>query len=84
MDNKILPDFQKFLVSRGFAPPKNVQFYANWVSKFIAFCNRHEELNHDLLFGKFLDKLKSRQNTADWQIRRACRSGDLAWLDLFS
>jgi integron integrase len=71
MESDILPDFQKFLLSRGFAPPKNVPFYANWVSKFIAFSNRHEELNHDLLFEKFLDKLKSQQNTADWQIRQA-------------
>jgi hypothetical protein len=36
MENNILPDFQKFLLSRGFAPPKNVPFYANWVRKFIA------------------------------------------------
>jgi integron integrase len=71
MENNILPDFQKFLLSRGFAPPKNVPFYANWVSKFIAFSNRHEELNHDLLFQKFLDKLKSQKNTADWQIKQA-------------
>jgi integron integrase len=71
MENNILPDFQKFLLSRGFAPPKNVPFYANWVSKFIAFSNRHEELNHELLFQKFLDKLKSQKNTADWQIKQA-------------
>jgi integron integrase len=71
MENTILPDFQKFLLSRGFAPPKNVPFYANWVSKFIAFSNRHEELNDALLFEKFLDKLKSQKNTADWQIRQA-------------
>jgi integrase len=71
MENTILPDFRKFLLSRGFAPPKNVPFYANWVSKFIAFSNRYEELNHNLLFEKFLDKLKSQKNTADWQIRQA-------------
>ena len=71
MENNLLPDFQKFLLSRGFAPPKNVPFYANWVSKFISFSSRHEELNHGLLFEKFLDKLKSQQNTADWQIRQA-------------
>jgi integron integrase len=71
METNILPDFQTFLLSRGFAPPKNVPFYANWVSKFIAFSNRNEELNHDLLFEKFLDKLKSQKNTADWQIRQA-------------
>jgi hypothetical protein len=56
MEGDILPDFQKFLLSRGFAPPKNVLFYANWVSKFIAFSNQHEELNDDVLFQKFLDK----------------------------
>jgi integron integrase len=71
MESNILPDFQKFLLSRGFAPPKNVPFYANWVSKFLAFSNRHEELNYDLLFEKFLDKLKSQKSTADWQIRQA-------------
>jgi len=71
MENTILPDFQKFLLSCGFAPPKNVPFYATWVSKFIAFSNQHEELNHDLLFQKFLDKLKSQKNTADWQIKQA-------------
>ncbi len=71
MENKILPDFQKFLLSRSFAPPKNVPFYANWVSKFLAFSNQHEDLNHDLLLEKFLDKLKSQKNTADWQIRQA-------------
>jgi hypothetical protein len=71
MENNILPDFQKFLLSRGFTPAKNVPFYANWVSKFIAFSNRHEEVNHDLLFEEFLDKLKSQENIADWQIRQA-------------
>ena len=71
METNILPEFQKFLLSRGFAPPKNVPFYANWVSKFIAFSNRHEELNHDLLFEKFLDKLKSQESIADWQIKQA-------------
>ena len=57
MENNILPDFQEFLLSRGFTPAKNVPFYANWASKCIAFSNRHEELNHDLEVEKFLDKL---------------------------
>ena len=71
MESKILPDFQKFLLSRGFAAPKNVPFYANWVSKFLTFSNQGEELNQDLLFEKFLEKLKSQKNTADWQMRQA-------------
>jgi len=45
MENKILPDFQEFLLSRGFAPPKNVPFYANWVNKFLAFSNRNKSLS---------------------------------------
>jgi rare lipoprotein A len=35
MESNILPYFHKFLLSRGFAPPKNAPFYANRVSKFI-------------------------------------------------
>ncbi len=45
MEHPILPDFQKFLLSRGFAPPKTVPFYANWVSKFIAFSNSNKSLS---------------------------------------
>ncbi len=36
METNILPDFQEFLLSRGFAPPKNAQFYTKRVSKFIS------------------------------------------------
>jgi hypothetical protein len=61
MESNILPDFQKSILSRGFVPVKNVEFYANWVSKLVAFSNRHEELNPNLLFEKFLDKLKSQK-----------------------
>jgi hypothetical protein len=43
MENNLLTDFQTILLSRGFAPPKNAPFYANWVSKFIAFSNQYEE-----------------------------------------
>ena len=45
MENNILPDFPKFLLSRGFAPEKNVSFYAHWVSKFLAFSNRNKSLS---------------------------------------
>jgi len=45
MENKLLPDFQRFLLSRGFAPPENVFFYARWVSKFLAFSNRNKSLS---------------------------------------
>jgi len=31
-----LADFHKFFLSCGFAPPRNVSFYANWVRKFLS------------------------------------------------
>jgi len=69
--NPILPEFQDFLVSRSLVPEKNVSFYANWVSKFLAFCNRNEDLRPDLKVEKFLSYLKSQKNIADWQIKQA-------------
>ena len=36
MESNISPDFQKFLLSRDFAPPKKAPFYANRVSKLIS------------------------------------------------
>jgi len=69
--NQILPEFQNFLLSRSLVPKKNVPFYAHWVSKFLAFSNRNEELAHDLKVEKFLNYLKSQKNLADWQIKQA-------------
>jgi len=68
---RILPEFQDFLVSRSLVPEKNVSFYAHWVSKFLAFSNRNEELRHNLKVEKFLNYLKSQKNIADWQIKQA-------------
>jgi hypothetical protein len=69
--NRILPEFQDFLLSRSLVPEKNVSFYAHWVSKFLAFSNRNEELQPDLRVEKFLNYLKSQKNIADWQIKQA-------------
>lgn len=44
MHDKVLPDFQDFLISRGLAPKKHVPFYAVWVSKFLAFSNKNQGL----------------------------------------
>jgi hypothetical protein len=68
--NTILPNLQNFLVSRPLVPEKNVFFYANWVSKFLVFCNRNEHLRPDLKVEKFLNYLKSQKNIADWQIKQ--------------
>jgi len=69
--NWVLPEFQNFLLSRSLVPEKNVSFYAHWVSKFLAFSNRNEELQPDLRVEKFLNELKSQKNIADWQIKQA-------------
>jgi integron integrase len=69
--DKILPDFQNYLLSHSLVPEKNVPFYANWVSKFLVFSNRNDDLAPDLKTKKFLNELKSQKNIADWQIRQA-------------
>ena len=71
MPNRILPEFQDFLVSRSLAPAKNAPFYAHWVSKFFAFSNRNQDLSSNLKVQKFLNHLKSQKKTADWQIEQA-------------
>ena len=71
MADKILPEFQDFLVSRSLVPTKDAPFYAHWVSKFFAFSNRNQDLSSNLKVQKFLNQLKSQKKTADWQIKQA-------------
>jgi site-specific recombinase XerD len=61
MRNKILPEFQDFLLSRSLVPAKNAPFYAYWVSKFLAFSNKNQDLGPDLRVQKFLTLLKSQK-----------------------
>jgi hypothetical protein len=63
--NPILPEFQDFLASRSLVPARNAPFYAHWVSKFLAFSNRNEDLRPDLKVEEFLSYLKSQKNIAD-------------------
>jgi hypothetical protein len=69
MENRILPEFQEFLLSRSIVVAKKVPFYAHWASKFLAFSNKNQDLNPDLRVQKFLNHLKSQKNIADWQSR---------------
>jgi integron integrase len=69
--DKVLPDFQDFLLSRSIVDAKNVPFYAHWASKFLAFSNKNQELGPDLRVQKFLNHLKSQKNIADWQSKQA-------------
>ena len=74
MRNRILPEFQDFLLSRSLVPAKNAPFYAHWVSKFLAFSNKNQDLGPDLRVQKFLTLLKSQKKIADWQVRQADES----------
>ncbi|HOX10231.1 MAG TPA: integron integrase [Candidatus Omnitrophota bacterium] len=71
MFEDILPDFQGFLVSRGFADKKHAPFYARWVDNFIRFSNNspcddfHE--NRRL----FLEQLSSSPGVENWQKNQA-------------
>ena len=71
MANRILPEFQDFLLSRSLVPARNAPFYAHWVSKFLAFSNRNEDLGSNLRVQKFLNQLNSQMKIADWQIKQA-------------
>jgi len=69
--NRILPEFQDFLLSRSLIPAKNTPFYAYWVSKFLTFSNKNQDLGPDLKVQKFLTLLKSQKKIVDWQVRQA-------------
>jgi integron integrase len=69
--NRILPEFQDFLLSHSLVPAKNAPFYAHWVSKFLTFSNRNQDLGSDLMVQKFLNQLKTQKKIADWQIKQA-------------
>jgi hypothetical protein len=60
MRNRILPEFEDFLLSRFLVPAKNAPFYAHWVSKFLAFSNKNQDLGPDLRVEKFLNQLNER------------------------
>lgn len=71
MLTKILPDFQDFIISRAFADKKHAPFYANWVSKFLAFSNNDEDLGFMEKKRRFLIYLSNTTGVADWQKEQA-------------
>ena len=70
----ILPDFQKFLIEKDLVPEKNVQFFAQWVNRFIAFA-RDKKIDpssyQKTAIIEFLDALRSDERIRDWQLRQA-------------
>lgn len=61
MEETLLPEFQEYLLSRKLVPEKKVSFYAHWVSKFLTFSNRNENLNQNLRMERFLNQLKNQK-----------------------
>jgi len=80
MTNRILPEFQDFLLSRSPVHAKNAPFYAHWVSEFLAFSNKNQNFALDLRIQKFLTLLKSQKKIADCQVRQA---DDALWLYIY-
>ena len=72
MFSNVLPEFQRFLISRKLADFKNSPFYAYRVNNFLSFLNSNQHLSSiDICFQKFIDQLKQNSAIADWQITQA-------------
>jgi len=63
--------FQAFLRSRKLVPEKHIPYYAHWASKFLDFCNKNTQYDHNKLVLEFMDSLKNDKDVPDWQIRQA-------------
>lgn len=68
--SQVFPEFQKFIVSRGFIPEAKAPYFAWWVKRFEAFCanstgDRIDKIND------FLAYLSGEEKIADWQIEQA-------------
>jgi hypothetical protein len=71
---KLLPDFQKFLLERKLVPEKNIPYFAYWVSRFLAFARNRDmpasEYREQAVI-EFLDTLRADKRILDWQPRQA-------------
>jgi integron integrase len=69
-----LPEFQKYLLERELAPPKNVTFFAYWVSRYFAFARKRDisttEYQESAII-EFLDALRAEKRILEWQPRQA-------------
>ena len=54
MANRILPEFQDYPLSHSLLVARNAPFFAHWVSKFLVFSNRNQDLGSNLRVEKFL------------------------------
>jgi hypothetical protein len=67
----ILPDFQYFLLDGKLAAERHVPYYALRVSQFLSFTKNNPERDLEILIGKFIDSLKTKNKPNDWLTRRA-------------
>lgn len=72
-----LPEFQQYLLSRKLVPEKNAPYYAYWVSRYLAFSRRLENMDKAEMLRRFLDDLHSRQHMEDWQVQQAREAVEL-------
>jgi len=82
MKSNILPDFQKFLISHGFAVEKNAIYYSFWVSKFLKFSNNLSIMPQKNKIKDFLAELRL-ENIEDWQLHQAEKAVTI-YLEQFS
>jgi integron integrase len=67
----LLPEFQDFLLTHRLTPEKNVPYYALWASRFLAFANKTEYKDREIIVPDFLSSLSTKGNVEDWQVRQA-------------
>ncbi len=70
MDKNILPGFQEYLIAKNLASQEKAPFYAIWVSRFLSYERKYEDIDRVLLIDKFLDTLSSSKNTEGWQVHQ--------------
>ena len=72
----ILPEFQNFIVAKGFVPQNKAHFFAWWVKRFEVFCaNNLGDQNAQR--NDFLGYLAKEENIKDWQIEQARQAVDI-------
>jgi len=68
----ILPDFQAFLRVRKLVPEKHIPYYTHWASKFLKFCNKNTQSDHNKLVLEFMDSLQKDKDVPDTSSDERC------------
>lgn len=76
---KLLPEFQDYLLARKVVAEKNIPFFAWWASQFLTFNNGNEHLPLEVRIDQFLRRLQGKKPLADWQLRQAEVAGSITF-----